>query len=323
MEECTNNRNVVQLPQELMEKIFALESPSEIEQWQATAHEQLAALCAEEEKRAAAVQSAQADVDAVQEKIAALTEKLHKKEAILARAEEKHLDAETRRIQKQLEIEELKKQRARLDARRIYSAFLASGKSMETLLAFLGVDPAAPVEEAPVFPAELADAAEQTAADALTPEQTPSAAEEPELPAQNEPSKSKRNRAKATLTPELEEGFRALWEQVLAAQGEEFFTSRGLPFRYEVRGKQIFIDRKEKPVSESSLKIAYARIKTEAIDGPKSLKTFGAPYVWGIFGKLGLVRMKKEAAEEADAGMENPQDASQPLQDQQEVQEQA
>ena len=44
------------------------------------------------------------------------------------------------------------------------------------------------------------------------------------------------------LTPE------AVWTLLEAHQGEEFFTSKGLPFTYSIKGGEIFISRRSNRV---------------------------------------------------------------------------
>ena len=44
------------------------------------------------------------------------------------------------------------------------------------------------------------------------------------------------------LTPE------AVWTLLETLQGEEFFTSKGLPFTYSIKGGEIFISRRSNRV---------------------------------------------------------------------------
>lgn len=259
----------VSLPREKLDEIAAIASVSALEKQCAAVNAKRERLAQEEDALAASMQTVRAEADAIREKIARLEEKCAKKEEALAKLEEKRRGIQTCAAQAELELAELEKQRSRLDAKRIFNAFLTSGKSMQEVLDFLGW-----TEEPP----------EDTAADDAEPEPAAHQEETPVIP----PTRPRRTRtnAKHCLTPEMEEEFQQLWQQISAAQGEEFHTARGLPFRYEVRGRQLFVDRKEKPISESSLKIAYARFKSGQADGPKALQTFGAPYIWSIFKQL-------------------------------------
>lgn len=105
------------------------------------------------------------------------------------------------------------------------------------------------------------------------------------------PSKTRRKRGSLVLPPDQEQKFQSLWQEIVDAQGEEFYTMKGLPFQYEVRGRQIFVNRKGKAITESSLRLAFHQIEVGEISGPHSLKTFGASYVWSIFKKFGIVNI--------------------------------
>lgn len=88
-----------------------------------------------------------------------------------------------------------------------------------------------------------------------------------------------------------------LWNLIIANQGKSFVTKKGLPFTYHVKGKNVYTDRREKPIHETTFEKAYAKIQTDRSDessslkitGPKALNVYGAPYVWAIFQGLGLV----------------------------------
>lgn len=278
----SNDRPAAQgspLPPQTVLEIAAIHTRAQLEERAAAARAGLEALSAEDEKLAAAISAARGEVDIARQKVEKYEQKLRLKEQALAGLEAKREQIEAQREEKRLELQAIDERGMQLEARRIFAALRASGKSLDELFAFLGAEglPQDPDEEAgPAAPA-------------------------PEQPEHEQP-KTKRPRARAALTPEQSAGFEALWQQIVSAQGQQFFTARGLPFCYEVRGKQLFIDRKGKPVSQSSLKMAYVRAKTEPVDGPKSLKTFGAPYVWGIFVGLGLVEAKKAPPSKSTTG---------------------
>ncbi len=81
-----------------------------------------------------------------------------------------------------------------------------------------------------------------------------------------------------------------LWELLIEHQNEVFFTVKGLPFRYTIKGGELFVDRREKSITRSTILKAYDRIceTPEEITGPKKLNAFGAPYIWAIFLQLKL-----------------------------------
>ncbi len=82
-----------------------------------------------------------------------------------------------------------------------------------------------------------------------------------------------------------------LWELLIRHQDEPFFTVRGLPFRYTIRGGELFVDRRGKSITKATVSKAYDRIleSPDEITGPKKLNAFGAPYIWAIFRKLGII----------------------------------
>lgn len=83
-----------------------------------------------------------------------------------------------------------------------------------------------------------------------------------------------------------------LWNEIVAHQGEIFYTAPKLPFTYVVRGGELFTNRKKKSITRATVERAYAWVEDDAareIVGPKSLNVFGAPYIWAIFAALEIV----------------------------------
>ena len=84
-----------------------------------------------------------------------------------------------------------------------------------------------------------------------------------------------------------------LWRVIELHAGEQFFTSKQLPFTYTVKGRELFCDRKEKSITEATVtraskKILEAQAAGDPIRGPKKLCMFGAPYIWSILKGTGL-----------------------------------
>ena len=80
-----------------------------------------------------------------------------------------------------------------------------------------------------------------------------------------------------------------LWHVFRLYAGETFHTSRNLPFTYKIKGKELFVDRKEgsKSITLSTVLFAYKKVISEQkegrfVTGPKQLNVFGAPYIWSI-----------------------------------------
>lgn len=94
-----------------------------------------------------------------------------------------------------------------------------------------------------------------------------------------------------TVSEELKEG---LWNLLLMHEGYVFYTLKGLKFTYRIKGYEMFISRKDKSVTKSSigltLDVAMKKaVCGEAVTGPKKLGTFGASYLYPIFMRFGLI----------------------------------
>lgn len=90
---------------------------------------------------------------------------------------------------------------------------------------------------------------------------------------------------KLAKTKELED----LWAAIVLFEGYPFYTARGLRFKYRVVGGEIFVDRKEKSITKSSVRLAYQKALEGGITGPKKLGVFGASYLYPIFVRLGVI----------------------------------
>lgn len=86
--------------------------------------------------------------------------------------------------------------------------------------------------------------------------------------------------------------FDFLWKAIGQFEGAEFKTDKGLKFQYKVKGGEIFVDRKEKSITESSVKICYERAvaMNGDVSGPKKLGVFGASYLYPILVRLGVIQ---------------------------------
>ncbi|RKJ04865.1 hypothetical protein D7X87_09830 [bacterium D16-54] len=86
-----------------------------------------------------------------------------------------------------------------------------------------------------------------------------------------------------------------LWDIIIAHQGETFYTAKGLPFTYTIKGGEFFTDRKKKSITRATFEKAFLKIQEDTshkITGPKALNVFGAPYVFAMFRQLGVVEGK-------------------------------
>ncbi len=91
----------------------------------------------------------------------------------------------------------------------------------------------------------------------------------------------------------------ALWDALIAWQGEMFYTAKGLAFTYSIRerrdgalGGEMFISRKEKSITQSTVFMAFHKALElgGSVEGPKKLGTFGASYLYPVFIRLGVIR---------------------------------
>lgn len=83
----------------------------------------------------------------------------------------------------------------------------------------------------------------------------------------------------------------ALWDALLLFQKYPFYTAKKLEFTYTVKGHEIFVDRKEKSITKSTVLIAFHKaleLGAEAT-GPKKLGTFGASYLYPVFVRFGIL----------------------------------
>lgn len=91
----------------------------------------------------------------------------------------------------------------------------------------------------------------------------------------------------------------ALWDVLIALQGETFLTAKGLSYTYLIRerrdgelGGEMFISRKEKSITQSTVFMAFHKALElgGVVTGPKKLGTFGASYLYPVFIRLGIIQ---------------------------------
>lgn len=82
-----------------------------------------------------------------------------------------------------------------------------------------------------------------------------------------------------------------LWQLLLDHQTQTFYTIKKLPFRYTVKGGELFVDRRSKSITKATFEQSLHKLKADpdAITGPKSLNVFGAPYVWALLKAFEIV----------------------------------
>ncbi len=89
-----------------------------------------------------------------------------------------------------------------------------------------------------------------------------------------------------------------LWNVLLLHQGLNFETAKKLTFTYSIRGYEMFVSRKDKSITRSTVELAFHKalelMKEDIpITGPKKLGTFGASYLYPIFIKIGVIPEEK------------------------------
>lgn len=92
---------------------------------------------------------------------------------------------------------------------------------------------------------------------------------------------------------DTENAEKLLWDAIEAFEGYPFTTDSGLPFKYTVKGGEVFFNRKTKSITRASVIKAYHRARQIQIDegfvgGPKLLGTFGASYLYSVFLRVGV-----------------------------------
>ena len=84
----------------------------------------------------------------------------------------------------------------------------------------------------------------------------------------------------------------ALWDVLVELEGKDFETAKHLKYSYSIKGYEIFVSRKDKSITRSTVNLSLwnAMELQKAglpVSGPKKLKTFGASYLYPIFMEIG------------------------------------
>lgn len=84
----------------------------------------------------------------------------------------------------------------------------------------------------------------------------------------------------------------ALWEMLIYLQGCVFLTAKGLKFIYKIKGGEMFVNRKAKSITQTTVFMAFRKAMelSRVVAGPKKLGTFGASYLYPIFMRLGVIK---------------------------------
>lgn len=84
-----------------------------------------------------------------------------------------------------------------------------------------------------------------------------------------------------------------VWPLLQQHQHETFYTAKGLPFTYTMHGGELFVDRRQKSITISTVEKALekiGRLEAEgvAITGPKKIGCYGASYLYPVLLALGV-----------------------------------
>uniref|UniRef100_UPI004055E7A0 hypothetical protein n=1 Tax=Agathobacter sp. TaxID=2021311 RepID=UPI004055E7A0 len=87
----------------------------------------------------------------------------------------------------------------------------------------------------------------------------------------------------------------ALWDTLWLFEGYLFHTVRGNPFHYHIKGKELFIDRKEKSVTKATINMALKKVlelqkEKRVVTGPKMIGCFGDSYLFSVFVRIGIIQ---------------------------------
>lgn len=74
-----------------------------------------------------------------------------------------------------------------------------------------------------------------------------------------------------------------LWERINEIEGRAFRTKKGLEFRIEIKGNELFVDRRQKSITRASVNMAYKKWNENKECGPKAPGVFGSSYLWSVF----------------------------------------
>lgn len=100
---------------------------------------------------------------------------------------------------------------------------------------------------------------------------------------------------RVSLEDDIEAIEDVLWDTLLLFEGYLFRTVKGNPFHYRINGKELFIDRKEKSVTKSTVNMALRKViklqrEKKVVTGPKMIGVFGDSYLFPVFVRIGIVR---------------------------------
>ncbi len=85
-----------------------------------------------------------------------------------------------------------------------------------------------------------------------------------------------------------------LWQVLCELEQTYFCTVKGIPFTYIIKGHEMFVNRKEKSITQATILLSARRVLEKqaegvVVSGPKKIGTFGASYLYPVFCQIGLI----------------------------------
>lgn len=85
-----------------------------------------------------------------------------------------------------------------------------------------------------------------------------------------------------------------LWETLIRFQNHIFRTAKNLEFTYIIKGNEMFLSRKDKSITRSTVNLAFRKAlelqrELGMVSGPKKLGCFGASYLYPVFLEIGII----------------------------------
>ena len=98
-------------------------------------------------------------------------------------------------------------------------------------------------------------------------------------------------RLKRIFTEQSDSLYDEVWKTMELFQNYTFYTAKKYKFCYRMSGGEIFVTRKEKSITRSSVNIAINKVieKKGIIPGPKAMDVFGASYLYPVFKRIGII----------------------------------
>ncbi|MCD7750506.1 MAG: hypothetical protein LUI10_01985 [Lachnospiraceae bacterium] len=111
-----------------------------------------------------------------------------------------------------------------------------------------------------------------------------------------------RERRSAVERMKQSEDTSVLWDTLLLFQSYPFYTAKGLKFTYTIKGREMFVSRKDKSITRATINLAFqkALLLDGIVTGPKKLGVFGASYLYPVFIRIGVIKPSADEQQRAN-----------------------